>query len=129
LPRAGKSRCWRYQIARESIYQGEDALGRLTVDNLSQQRRLEVRAALDFAQSIIAKRRRLGTYPGGSDALEIEKLILTVTRTTRDMLAEETRLLSLRIELTICSPLLLPSYQSVSFPLVQDLPGTPRSRY
>jgi PAS domain S-box-containing protein len=92
-----------YQTARESIYQDEDALRHLTADNLSQQRRLDVltpqvRAALDFAQSIIAKRRKLGAYPGDSDALEIEKLILSVTTTTEDMYAEEARLLSLRIE-------------------------------
>jgi hypothetical protein len=41
----------------------------LTADNLSQQRRLDavetqVRVALEFADSIIAKRRRLGAYPG-----------------------------------------------------------------
>ena len=53
-----------YQAACESIYLDEDELRHLTADNLSQQRRLEVlapqvRLALDFAQSIMAKRRKL----------------------------------------------------------------------
>ena len=73
----------------------------LTADNLSQQRRLDmlepqVRTALDFAASIIAKRRSLRAYPGGSDALQIERLLDVVRTTTRDMYAEEKRLLSQR---------------------------------
>jgi signal transduction histidine kinase len=76
-------------------------LRHLTADNLSQQRRLDVleprvRTALEFAESIIAKRRKLGAYPGGSDALEIERLVVAVRATTQDMHAEETRLLSQR---------------------------------
>src|SRR6202453_2746303 len=63
-----------YQTARGNIYQDEAALRHLTADNLSQQRRLDVleplvRTALEFAESIIATRRQLGAYPGGSDAL------------------------------------------------------------
>jgi signal transduction histidine kinase len=90
-----------YQTARGNIYQDEDALRHLTADNLSQQRRLDVleprvRTALEFAESIIAKRRKLGGYPGGSDALEIERLVVAVRATTQDMHAEETRLLSQR---------------------------------
>jgi signal transduction histidine kinase len=90
-----------YQTARGNIYQDEDALRHLTADNLSQQRRLDVleprvRTALEFAESIIAKRRKLGAYPGGSDALEIERLVVAVRATTQDMHAEETRLLSQR---------------------------------
>ena len=90
-----------YQTARGNIYQDEDTLRHLTADNLSQQRRLDVleprvRTALEFAESIIAKRRKLGGYPGGSDALEIERLVVAVRATTQDMHAEETRLLSQR---------------------------------
>jgi CHASE3 domain sensor protein len=92
-----------YQTARETIYQDEDALRHLTADNLSQQRRLEVldpqvRTALEFAESIIAKRRKPGAYPRGSDALEIERLVIAVAVTTRGMHAEETRLLSQRTQ-------------------------------
>jgi len=92
-----------YQTARQNISQDEDALRHLTADNLSQQRRLDVlepqvRTALEFAGSIIAKRRKLGAYPGGSDALEIERLIEAVRITTGDMDAEETRLLSQRTQ-------------------------------
>jgi PAS domain S-box-containing protein len=92
-----------YRTARESIYQDEDVLRHLTADNLSQQQRVEVlepqvRTALDFGDGIIAKRQKLGAYPGGSDALEIERLIEAVRATTGDMHAEETRLLSQRTQ-------------------------------
>jgi PAS domain S-box-containing protein len=90
-----------HQTARGNIYQDEDTLRHLTADNVSQQRRLDVleprvRTALEFAESIIAKRRKLGAYPGGGDALEIERLVVAVRATTQDMHAEETRLLSQR---------------------------------
>jgi CHASE3 domain sensor protein len=93
----------RYQTVRETIYQDEGALRHLTADNLSQQRQLDLlepqgRMALEFAESIIANRRKLGAYPGGADALEIERLIDAVRATTRDMHAEETRLLSQRAQ-------------------------------
>ena len=92
-----------YQTARDTIYLDESALRHLTADNLRQQRRLDVvetqvRLALEFADSIIAKRRRVGAYPGSSDALEIERLIVAVRATTQDMYAEETRLLSQRTQ-------------------------------
>jgi PAS domain S-box-containing protein len=92
-----------YQAARDSIFQDEDALHHLTADNLSQQRRLDVlepqvRTALDFAESIIAKRRKSQAYPGGGDALEIERLLDVVRATTRDMYAEEKRLLGQRTQ-------------------------------
>jgi PAS domain S-box-containing protein len=92
-----------YRTARDTIHQDEGALRHLTADNLGQQRRLDVvetrvRAALEFADSIIAKRRRLGAYPGGSDALEIETLIAAVREATRDMYAEETQLLGQRTQ-------------------------------
>jgi PAS domain S-box-containing protein len=92
-----------YQTARDSIYRDEDGLRHLTADNLSQQRQLDVlglqvSTALEFAENIIAKRRKLQAYPGGSDALEIERLIDVVRATTRDMQAEEARLLIQRTQ-------------------------------
>jgi PAS domain S-box-containing protein len=91
-----------YQTARAIAYLDKDVLRRLTVDNQSQQRRLEVlepqiRAAFEFADSIIAKRRQLGTYPGGSDALEVERLLVGIRATFADMQAEEARLLGQRM--------------------------------
>jgi len=90
-----------YQTARGNIYQDEDSLRHLTADNLSQQRRLDVlgtrvRMALEFAESIIAKRRKVGAYPGGSDALAVERLVVAVRATTQDMHTEEMRLLGQR---------------------------------
>jgi PAS domain S-box-containing protein len=92
-----------YQAARDSIYQDEDVLRRSTADNLSQQRRLDVLGpqvgtALEFAENIIAKHRKLQAYPGGSDALEAERLLDLVRATTRDMYDEETRLLNQRTQ-------------------------------
>jgi PAS domain S-box-containing protein len=90
-----------YQTARDAIYRDEDALRHLTADNLSQQRRLDVlepqvRTAIEFADGIIAKRRRMQVYPGGGDALETERLMDVVRGTTHDMYVEETRLLAQR---------------------------------
>jgi len=92
-----------YPADRDSIYQDEDALRHLTADNLSQRRRLDVlgpqvRTALEFSDSIIAKRRNLQSYPGGADAIETEKLIEAVRTTTREMYTEEKRLLVQRAE-------------------------------
>src|ERR1700683_1321615 len=68
-----------YRTARETVFVNENALRHLTADNLSQQQRLDVlepqvRTALEFSDSIIAKRRKLGAYAAGSDAQEIEGL-------------------------------------------------------
>jgi PAS domain S-box-containing protein len=92
-----------YRAVRDTVFVDENALRHLTADNLSQQRRLDVlepqlRTALEFAESIIAKRRKLGDYAGDSDALESERLIDAVGATTGDMHAEETRLLSQRTQ-------------------------------
>ncbi len=92
-----------YQAARDKIYRDEGTLRLLTADNLSQQRRLDVlgqqvSAALEFAESLIAKRRQMQVNSGGSDALEIETHIDVVTATTRDMYAEEARLLVQRAQ-------------------------------
>ncbi|MGC2248990.1 MAG: PAS domain S-box protein, partial [Terriglobales bacterium] len=90
-----------YQEIRDGIIHDEAELRQLTADNLSQQNRLDVlepqvRAALDFGASIIAKRRSSQAYPGAGDALEIERHIEIVRATTEDMYDEENRLLSLR---------------------------------
>jgi len=90
-----------YKTAQQSVYADEGRLRHLTADNLSQQRRLDllepqVRTAFDFAEHIIAKRRKLQAYPGSDDALETERLLDVVRATTREMYDEETQLLSLR---------------------------------
>jgi PAS domain S-box-containing protein len=88
-----------YQTARDTIYRDEDELKHLTADNDSQQRRIyvlhsQVEAALEFADSIIAHRRKQPGYPGaGQDALEIERHLDAVRATTREMYGEESRLL------------------------------------
>jgi PAS domain S-box-containing protein len=92
-----------YTTARKSVNADEGKLRHLTADNLSQQRRLDLlepqlRTAFDFAESIIAKRRKLQAYPGGDDALETERLLDMLRATTRDMYAEETRLLIQRTQ-------------------------------
>jgi signal transduction histidine kinase len=92
-----------YEAARDAVAQDEDTLRHLSADNLSQQRRLDalepqVRAALEFAESTIAKRRTLQADFGGSDALEIERLIDVARATTLDMHAEEIRLLGQRAQ-------------------------------
>jgi PAS domain S-box-containing protein len=92
-----------YRTARDTIFVDEKALRHLTADNLSQRRRLDVLepqvyTALEFAENIIAKRRKLGAYAGGGDALEIEGLIDAVRATTGEMHAEETRLLNQRTQ-------------------------------
>jgi len=91
-----------YQTARDAVYRDEDTLRHLTADNLSQQRRVDVlgpqvNTAIEFAESIIAKR-KLQAYPGASNALETERLLDVVRSTTRDMYAEEARLLIQRTQ-------------------------------
>jgi PAS domain S-box-containing protein len=92
-----------HQTARDSLYKEVGALRHLTADNRSQQQRLDVlepqvRAVVAFSESIIDKRRKSPAYPGGSDALEIERLTNVVRATTRDMYGEETRLLIQRTQ-------------------------------
>ena len=93
----------RYQTAIDSILRDEQALRHLTTDNPSQQRRLDVlepqvRMALEFSESIIDKRRKLQSYPSGSDSLEAGGFIDLVQSTANDMRAEEIRLLSQRTQ-------------------------------
>jgi PAS domain S-box-containing protein len=92
-----------YQMARNAVREDQDTLRHLTADNLSQQRRLDVLApqintALESADALIAKRRKLGDYSGGSDAIETERLLDVVRTTTREMYSEESRLLIQRFQ-------------------------------
>jgi PAS domain S-box-containing protein len=87
-----------YQATREKIQQDESGLRRLTADNVNQQRRLDelhpqVRTALEFAEGLIAKRRKFKADYSGGDVLETEKLLDQVRVTTRDMYADEEWLL------------------------------------
>jgi len=90
-----------YEAARSTIMQEEGALRHLTVDNPNEQRLLDVlepqsRAALEFAASIVAKRRQTHTALGPDEVLETERLMDAVSATTQTMHAEEMRLLSQR---------------------------------
>jgi len=90
-----------YETARGAVAQDVDALRHLTADNPNQQRRLDVldpqvRAALEFAESIVAKRRQLQVFPGASEILETERLMNAVCATDQEMKADEMRLLSQR---------------------------------
>ncbi len=94
-----------YRAARGAVAQNEDALRHLTADNPDQQRRLDVlapqvRAALEFAERIVAKRQQTHATPGADEILETERLMDAVRATTQEMHAEETRLLSQRTQRT-----------------------------
>jgi PAS domain S-box-containing protein len=95
-----------YESARGPLAQDEDALRHLTIDNPHQQQRLDalepqLRAALQFAESLVAKRRRLSAVPSDGEALEAERVMDAVRATTQEMRAEETRLLSQRTQRTM----------------------------
>ncbi len=92
-----------YPTARAIAYRDEDVLRRLTADNQSQQRRLEVlepklRAAFEISDNIIAKRRQMGTRIDDSDALEVEGSLVWMRAIFGDMQAEEARLLEQRTQ-------------------------------
>jgi len=92
-----------YRAARGAVAQDEDALRHLTADNADQQRRLDVLApqvwaALEFAESMVAKRQQTHATPGADEILETERLMDAVRATTQEMHAEETRLLSQRTQ-------------------------------
>jgi PAS domain S-box-containing protein len=94
-----------YQTARGTVEQDRDALRNLTADNPDQQRRLDVlepqiRAALAFAESIVAKRRQRQEFPGASEILETERLMNIVHTTGQEMKAAEMQLLSQRTKET-----------------------------
>jgi signal transduction histidine kinase/CHASE3 domain sensor protein len=90
-----------YGAARGGVAQSEDELRRFTADNPRQQRRLDVlepqiRAALEFAESMVAKRRQRQASPGPSEILDTERLMNAVRATGQEMRADEMQLLSQR---------------------------------
>ena len=94
-----------YETARGTVAEDEGAMRHLVVDNPDQQRRLDVlqlqaRAALEFADSIVAERRQFQAAPGASEIVETETLMEAVRTTTQSMQAGEMRLLSQRTQAT-----------------------------
>ncbi|HXM20040.1 MAG TPA: ATP-binding protein [Terriglobales bacterium] len=94
-----------YETARSFIAQDVDALRHLTADNPNQQRRLDVlepqvRAALEFAGGIVAKRRQLRAFPDAREILETERLMNAVSATGQGMQADEMQLLIQRTQRT-----------------------------
>src|SRR6266851_7236679 len=88
-----------YERAKGAVAPDLDALRDLMAGNPSQQRRLDVlemqvRAALEFAESLVARRRQLQEFPAASEILETEKLMYAVRATGQEMKAEEMQLLS-----------------------------------
>src|SRR5258708_5260910 len=88
-----------YERAKGAVAPDLDALRHLMAGNSNQQRRLDVlemqvRAALEFAESLVAKRRQLQEFPAASEILETEKLMYAVRATGQEMQAEEMQLLS-----------------------------------
>jgi PAS domain S-box-containing protein len=95
----------RYETARGTVAEDEGALRHLVADNPDQQRRLDVlepqvRAALEFADGIVAERRQFRAVPGASEIVETEALMEAVRSTTQGMQAGEMRLLSQRAQAT-----------------------------
>ncbi len=94
-----------YRAVRDMIGEDEDELRRLTADNPNQLRRLEVlepqvRAGLDFAARMVAKRQQTGAVAGSSEVLETESLMDAVRATTQEMQAAEAQLLNHRTQRT-----------------------------
>jgi PAS domain S-box-containing protein len=95
-----------YETARGTVALDDDQLRHLTADNPNQQRRLDVlepqvRAALEFAEKIVARRRQTQAVPGPGEMLVTERLMDAVHATILQMHTEETRLLSQRTPRTI----------------------------
>jgi signal transduction histidine kinase/CHASE3 domain sensor protein len=94
-----------YEIARGNLESDEHELRQLTLDNFSQQRRLDkfeptVRAVLEFAGRIVAARQQRHTVAELSDAVEAENLMNEVRAATQEMREEEARLLNRRTHST-----------------------------
>jgi CHASE3 domain sensor protein len=94
-----------YETAKGTVARDEAALRYLTADNPTQQRRLdvlkpEIRAALEFAERMVANRRKLRESPGASEILETERLMDAVRATGQEMQADEMQLLSQRTQRT-----------------------------
>ena len=60
----------------------------------------QVHAALDFAESLVAEREQLQTFPSTSEILDGQRLVDAVLATTHEMQAEETELLNQRTKKT-----------------------------
>ena len=95
-----------YETARGTVALDDDQLRHLTADNPNQQRRLDVlepqvRAALEFAEKIVARRRQTQAVPSPGEMLETERLMDAVHATILEMHTEETRLLSQRTPRTV----------------------------
>jgi PAS domain S-box-containing protein len=94
-----------YESARDAVAQDTDQLRDLTADNPNQQRRLnvlepQVRAALEFAAGMVARRQQMDATADANEVLETESLMSAVRATTQEMQAEETQLLSQRVKRT-----------------------------
>jgi PAS domain S-box-containing protein len=94
-----------YEAVRGTVALNDEPLRRLTADNPNQQRRLDVlepqvHAALDFAESLVAEREQLQTFPSTSEILDGQRLVDAVLATTHEMQAEETELLNQRTKKT-----------------------------
>ena len=94
-----------YLAAKGTVALNDEALRRVTADP-NQQRRLDVlepqmQAALDFAESLVAERQQLQTFPSTSEVLDGQRLLDAVLATTHEMQAEETQLLNQRTKKTL----------------------------
>jgi PAS domain S-box-containing protein len=92
-----------YETAREAVWGDVKTLRHLTADNRSQQGRLDelepqVRVTLDFADEIIANRRKSKSHRDATDALEVERRMDVIRATNFAMTAEELRLLGQRAQ-------------------------------
>jgi signal transduction histidine kinase len=88
-----------YENAKSAVAGEEEKLRSLTADSPNERHLLDVldpqvRVALEFAESMIAKRRRTHAVAGADEVLETERLMDAVSATTEEMRAEEMRLLS-----------------------------------
>jgi len=94
-----------YETMRGTVARDEGVLRHLTSDNPREQQLLDVlepqtRAAMNLAESMVAKRRQTHVSPSITEILETEMRIDAVQTTTQEMHAEEMRLLSLRTSKT-----------------------------
>jgi signal transduction histidine kinase len=95
-----------YETAKGTLAPDAGNLRYLTADNPNQLRRLDmldsqVQAALEFAETIVAKRQQTHAVPGADEILETETLMGAALATIQEMHAEETQLLSQRTQKTI----------------------------
>lgn len=94
-----------YETARANLASDERELRFLTLDNLSQQRRLDtfepkLRGVIEFAGRIVTARQQTHSVAELSDAVEAENLTNEIRATSQELRDEETRLLSKRTQST-----------------------------